>query len=80
MALFNLSNDDCDLTLSEVYEIDSLNAGAVHAINEMTRHVRVTTEIGVSLDICANYAQHEDNEFLETLFSSWHTFPSPDLV
>lgn len=73
----NVSTEECDIHLSEIYNVSAIRADDARVLSANNKYITLTAQIGLSIDVCANYPQYENDEYIETLFDNMHTVPAP---
>jgi len=76
-VLSDLTSEDCTIHLSEIYEVLSVKVDEARVLSENNKYITLTAQIGLSIEICADYYQYEDNAYIETLFNHMHAVPTP---
>jgi len=59
---------ECLIELSEVYEVNSINVEHEFLLTETDRYIVLTADVGIGIDVCADWWQYEESEAIETLF------------
>jgi len=60
--------NECQIVLSEVYEVGSIAVEHEFLLTETDRYIVLTAEVGVGIDVCADWWQYEDSAAVGTLF------------
>lgn len=67
-AIVGLSTEDCELHLSEVYKVSNVTAQEVRVIDSNTTYVELNADVGLSIEICADWQQYKSSSEIERIF------------
>ena len=76
-ALIGLETNDCDLHLTEVYEVKNIIAHDVRLISDGTRYVELSVDAGVSGEVCADWQQYQRDHEVRQLLDEGREYPAP---
>lgn len=69
-AVAGVHGDECTSETSEIYEVTTVNAVDAKVLNETDIYILITTEFGISVNVCADYNQYEDSEKVTEIFDN----------
>ncbi|MGR4068633.1 PIN domain-containing protein [Billgrantia sp. C5P2] len=76
-ALIGLETENCDMHLTEVYEVKNIIAHDVRLIGDATRYVELSVNAGVSCEVCADWQQYQRDYEVKRLLDEGTEYPAP---
>lgn len=65
-----VDGDECDVHLSEIYEVSSIIANEARVISSNEKYITMAVSIGLGVDICADYTQYGASTQIEAIFDN----------
>lgn len=63
-----VEGDECDVHLSEIYEVSSIIASEARVISSNEKYITMSVSIGLGVNICADYTQYGASTQIEAIF------------
>ena len=69
-VLAGVDGDECDVHISEIYEVSSIIANEARVIGNNEKYITMSASIGLGVDICADYNQYGYSTQIEAIFDN----------